>query len=90
MLDIENNTSVKSGWLCSEVGMGKSATVVALIASNPLPSEQHPTEEMCKNARFFTKKTDTEGVEIKAEDSLLNVKATVIITTKSLLGQWED
>ncbi|KAL3906750.1 MAG: hypothetical protein SGARI_003859, partial [Bacillariaceae sp.] len=86
MLDIERNTSVKSGWLCSEVGMGKSAIVVALIASNPLPQELHPTREQCVQARYKIKKT-----EVKSENHhLVDVKATVIITTKSLMGQWED
>lgn len=81
LLDIEQSQSggqkVKSGWLCSEVGMGKSAVVIALVNENPLSEMQHPSLEAVKVA------SRSKGTRIK-------VKATVIFTADSLLGQWED
>ena len=77
MHDVEQNYTIKSGWIASEVGMGKTAVVIALIVSNPMASHEHPTEEMVKNARF-------------QKDTMVDVKGTIIFTSKSLLGQWED
>ena len=54
------------GWLCSEVGMGKSAVVNALVAANP-----------------FNK-------EIQTLDGRRVPKSTFIMTSVSLIGQWED
>jgi superfamily II DNA or RNA helicase len=61
MLDVERNESQKVGWLCSEVGMGKSAIVIALVATNP-----------------------------KQKTSSKTYKATLVMTSVSLIGQWED
>jgi len=76
MMDVEHNYSTKSGWICSDVGMGKSAIVIAAICNNPMPLEEQPTAQEIKDARF--------------SKEVLNVKCTVVFTTKSLLGQWED
>jgi hypothetical protein len=40
MIDVERNEAEKGGWLCSEVGMGKSACIIALVASNPSTTAQ--------------------------------------------------
>ena len=56
--------------------MGKPAVVLALIVSYPMPVEKHPVEDTVKEARY------TAGV--------LDVKGTIIFTSKSLLGQWKD
>jgi len=79
MMDVEQNYQVKSGWICSDVGMGKSAIVIAAIVNNPMHLEDQPTVEEVKGARFGSEK-----------ETVLNLKCTVIFTTKSLLGQWED
>ena len=77
MMDVEHNYQVKSGWVCSDVGMGKSATVISVIANNPMmPLRDQPSAQEVKDARVGKQK--------------VNVKCTVIFTTKSLLGQWED
>jgi SNF2-related domain len=63
------------GWLASEVGMGKTLVVIALVASdegNPLPSLR-----LNQNRRRFP-------------PSMTRVKATVVVTSVSLMGQWED
>ena len=62
---ISKETSANpSGWLASDVGMGKSAIVLALIAS-----DSHST-----SIGNFSNK----------------LKATVVLTSVSLMGQWED
>jgi SNF2 family DNA or RNA helicase len=62
MKDVEAGNEVSTGgWLASEVGMGKSAIVLALVASD-LVHPIHP----------------------------LQLKTTVILTSVSLMGQWED
>ena len=58
--------------------MGKSAVVIAAICANPMPVDEQPSAEQVKAARF------------NKDGDKLNVKCTVIFTTKSLLGQWED
>lgn len=58
--------ATRGGWLCSEVGMGKSAVVVALVASST----------------FNPSRPTFQGRTL--------VKGTVIMTSASLLGQWED
>lgn len=77
-MDVENNYDTSSGWILSIVGMGKSAIVIAAICANPIPVDDQPNSEQVKAAQF-----NKDGQE-------LNLKFTVIFTTKSLLGQWED
>ena len=82
LLDLETQQHpppqrVRSGWLCSEVGMGKSAVVLALVAANPMPVDQHPSLDDVKLA-------------LRSKGKRLRVKATVVYTSVSLLGQWED
>ena len=81
LLDIELHQTagqrVKSGWLCSEVGMGKSAVVIALVAANPVALSEQPSVDDIKLAS-------------RSKGKRLKVKATVVFTTVSLLGQWED
>eukprot|EP00529_Nitzschia_sp_RCC80_P017439 CAMPEP_0113448776 /NCGR_PEP_ID=MMETSP0014_2-20120614/4944_1 /TAXON_ID=2857 /ORGANISM="Nitzschia sp." /LENGTH=835 /DNA_ID=CAMNT_0000340005 /DNA_START=16 /DNA_END=2523 /DNA_ORIENTATION=- /assembly_acc=CAM_ASM_000159 len=59
----------RGGWLCSEVGMGKTAVVLALVAS--LPSNQ-PRGWMSTGQKCFF------------------CPATVVLTSVSLMGQWEE
>jgi len=61
-----NNSTTRGGWLCSDVGMGKSAVVLALVASRPLVPNQ------TTNCRRHP------------------IKPSVIVTSASLMGQWED
>ncbi|CAJ1959516.1 unnamed protein product [Cylindrotheca closterium] len=58
-----SSSSTKGGWLASEVGMGKTAIILALVAS------------------------DTSHV---AKDDWSRPKTTVVLTSASLMGQWED
>ena len=74
MMDVEesgtswkmNEIDTRGGWICSEVGMGKTAVVIALVASLPFDSNQ---------PKVLGRK---------------RLKGTVIMTSVSLLGQWED
>jgi hypothetical protein len=58
--------------------MGKTAVVIGLIATNPMALEDQPSVEELKEARFLE-----TGKQI-------HVKSTIIFTSKSRLGQWED
>lgn len=68
----------RGGWLCSEVGMGKTAVVIALVASKPMAIQ---------NTMARTKNEVTSRWHIWKRK---RVKATVIMTSVSLMGQWED
>ena len=57
----------RGGWLCSDTGMGKSAVVIALVATKPFVAENLP--------------------KIPGRQ---RVKPTVVLTSVSLLGQWEN
>ena len=59
----------RGGWLCSEVGMGKTAVIIALVASRPAAQ---PLSSLPKL------------------DGRTRLKATVVMTSVSLMGQWED
>jgi SNF2-related domain len=77
MLHVENTYRIKSGYLCSEVGMGKTAMMIALMAMNPMPDP--PSIEDVKQAQFQ-----------KKNEAMLYVKSTVVFTSKTLMGQWID
>ena len=148
MVDTENN-SERGGWLADEVGMGKSAVVLALVASNPpslnslasrdqindvlklqdvreakkqsiqeayneavakLQEEYSPDtpDESIEDDRQryiehrnrqndFRRKKDYEERKKKGEikrvppvKERVKLKPTVILTSVSLIGQWED
>lgn len=63
--------------LCAPSMQGKSAVVLALIAANPMKSQKCPSLERIRSYPTKGKKK-------------LKVKTTVILTSVSLLGQWED
>ena len=114
MLDIERSTGPspfkkeldgvphRGGFLCDEVGMGKSAVVLALIASNPLPSNEAPTPEQMREQMKLPRKRVLEQERINrvgywearergmqlSPIKRMKIKASVILTSASLLGQW--
>ena len=159
LVDVErtsatDNQKMRGGWLADEVGMGKTAVVLALVATNPtvesvLPSEQEirshvselnsreskrasavldfkherieymrpyeeavaaleptdpgqPYEKYCqyqaarKELRDQNAKKSIEYEELldslsrKHKMDKLKLKGTVILTSVSLMGQWED
>jgi len=62
------------GWLSDEVGMGKTLVVIALAASDG--GKILPSFSCNKDIKYVHAKTKT--------------KATVVVTSVSLMGQWED
>jgi len=95
--------------LCDQVGMGKSAVTLALVASNPMdpgrvPSAQTVQEQMDRFQKWKRAETKWSDTTPRGEwDRILfpetrpkppavkvTLKATVILTSVSLLGQWED
>lgn len=122
-----------SGWICDEMGMGKTAVIIALCVANPAPSslprssdvdwetfvkcgrhKARPKEFLKIKApvgaaqrRYFfadRKKSFFRGrwhqknpawekwkPPMKLRNGYhLRLKATIILTNVSLLGQWED
>ena len=91
----QNTNKSRGGWLADEVGMGKSAVVLALVATNPMQEDQCPTlqqirAQMSRNPPL----PDGNNAKLKGESNEglepLKVKTTVILTSVSLMGQWED
>lgn len=64
----------RGGWLSAEVGMGKTAMILALVASDG--GQILPALSMNSSSRDLARKT--------------RLKATLVVTSVSLLGQWED
>jgi len=64
----------RGGWLATEVGMGKTAIVLALVASD----QERPLPRLVENER------------LESLQDMTRLKATVVVTSISLLGQWED
>ncbi|CAB9515341.1 Chromodomain-helicase-DNA-binding protein 1 [Seminavis robusta] len=92
MLDVENSTDAalagsdetgigrhryhtRGGWLASEVGMGKTLMIIALVASD--------------RGRILAP-LELNRNNMALSSSCTRVKATLIVTSVSLLGQWED
>ena len=142
MVDIER-TKNRGGWLCDEVGLGKSAVVLALVATNPASPKTisttqqvnetasrmaandqrraqiqvayyqecgridqameqallHATDEDNRNKltghymglkRMERERKDAKLLSEMLPVSKLKLKTTVVLTSVSLLGQWED
>lgn len=80
--------------------MGKSAVVLALIASNPLPSNEVPTREQVRDQMRLARtrasqqqridrqwRSNERGLQL-SPIKRMKIKASVILTSASLLGQW--
>ena len=106
---LSDGAAIRGGWLCDQVGMGKSAVTLALVASNPMdpgrvPSAQTVQEQMDRFQKWKRAETKWSDTTPRGEwDRILfpetrpkppavkvTLKATVILTSVSLLGQWED
>lgn len=66
---------------------GKSAVILALVAANPLPPGECPTSKQIRDQVHLGLKKDTS---IGNSRNRLKVKTTVIMTSVSLIGQWQD
>ncbi|KAL9189332.1 hypothetical protein ACHAXT_011822 [Thalassiosira profunda] len=135
MVDTER-TSSRGGWLADEVGMGKSAVVLALVATSPpnansLSTQRQREEVFATIDANISKRWEIQSAFSEEQDRLysmqddcergtqgwkdieerlkknrhtkdarlssemlpkrkIKVKASVILTSASLLGQWED
>ena len=65
---VHDDFTTRGGWLCSDVGMGKTDVVVALVATKPIQE--------------YLLSTQVGG--------RVRLKATVVMTSISLMGRWED
>ena len=103
----------RGGFLCDEMGMGKTAVLIALVAANPCAaptgrddvdfvtlgqSFHHPPQP----SRYLHTYDETGRMVQKPNPAFakwkplpaltgrVKLKATVVMTSVSLMGQWED
>lgn len=76
------------GILSDRPGSGKSLTVLALIASNPI-LERREVPDISTNCRFFTFK-NRDYVKIDDYNSRIHVLANLIIIPDHLTTQWKN
>ena len=90
---------VRGGWLCDEVGMGKTMACIATILANPLPQEQQtpwtidPARDWHDHTRYgrsITVRTPTSGLLTRFRGNTLKLKTTLVLTKNTLIGQWKD
>ena len=86
---LQGRGKTRGGWLASEVGMGKTAVVISLIATNPQTRKNPPVQEMYKHVLGCEQRAMLARKQRKMVERL-RIKATVVFTSVSLMGQWED
>ena len=90
MLERERGNEQSGGWLCDEMGMGKTAVCIALTLANR-QSAAAPVPRAPSSIFSFGTLTQShvQGVPWDAP-SRHKLKATLILTKVSLIAQWED
>ena len=73
---VSHAAACRGGWLCDEVGMGKTAVVAALILANPATLKPVPDER-------FAKLLSDDGEQTK-------LKLTIIVVNNTIVQQWAD
>ena len=67
---------------------GKTAVVISLVASNPRKGTHHTAAELQTHFEAHESRYSSHGCTVKHKR--LSLQATVVLTSVSLLGQWED
>ena len=98
MLNVERRTGgelptlgakgTRGGWLCDEVGMGKTAVVIATCLANRATHSRGSETQWAQMLRLLMR---TPGGQAPGwSGPRLPLKATLVLTNVSLVGQWED
>jgi hypothetical protein len=84
--------NVRGGWLCDEVGMGKTMVCIATILANPLPHVQQSPWTISGTADFHQLYRGVPSMQLLARfgDNRLKLKTTLVLTKNTLIGQWKD
>ena len=100
MLNVERRTGgelptlglqgTRGGWLCDEVGMGKTAVVIATCLANRATHKRGSDTQWAQMLRLLTRTPDSSRPAPNWSGARLPLKATLVLTNVSLVGQWED
>ena len=100
MLNVERRTGgelptlglqgTRGGWLCDEVGMGKTAVVIATCLANRATHKRGSDTQWAQMLRLLTRTPDNSRPAPNWSGARLPLKATLVLTNVSLVGQWED
>ena len=101
--DYEHRFSgIKTGMLCSEVGMGKTLVCIALICANPgsykrisdakfaIATAALKTRDYSKDNKQHNARICKQVAEQDLATAKYKIKTTVISTTNTIVGQWYD
>ena len=95
-----NYRTVRGGWLCDEMGMGKTAVVTALVLANPKALYQSGASSASASSSAASSSAAAASSKAKPELSSVNMprrvsedktlKVTLIVVNNTLVQQWEE
>ena len=90
--NLDPTKGFRGGWLASEVGMGKTAVALALVETNPYPfmSAIPNRRKLVRHLDKYLFNAQPWCVGGCPPEKKIKLKTTVIRTSVSLMGQWQE